>query len=294
MPTTYSPSLRIALLGNGENAGTWGQLTNTNLGTLLEQSITGVVTVSLSSGNVTLTSFNGVSDQSRNAVIVVTGTQVTTNNVIIPNVPKAYIVNNTSSYQIGIQASGGSTYICPVGTVSNIYCDGAGNVVGVSNATTFSTALTAAPGTNTTAIATTAFVQNQLNPVITGIRETTTISATAASGAIVFYTLNQDIGYYTLNATGNWTINLTGSAGVTLNSLMSTGQSLTATFLATQVSTAYYNSRVYLDGNLITPKWQGGITPVAGNANSVDAYTYAIIKTAAATFTVLASQTRYA
>ena len=83
MPTTYSTSLRLALLGNGEDAGTWGQLTNTNLGTLLEQSITGVITVSLSAGNVTLTSYNGVSDQARNAVIVVTGTQSTTNNVIV-------------------------------------------------------------------------------------------------------------------------------------------------------------------------------------------------------------------
>lgn len=133
MPTTYSNSLRLALLGNGEDSGTWGQLTNTNLGTLLEQSITGVITVDLSSSNVTLTSYNGVSDQSRNAVIVVTGTQVATNNVIIPNVPKMYLVNNTSSYQIGIQVSGGSTYICPVGMFTQVYCDGAGNVVGITS-----------------------------------------------------------------------------------------------------------------------------------------------------------------
>ena len=276
MPTTYSPSLRIALLGNGENSGTWGQLTNTNLGTLLEQSITGVTTVSLSAGNVTLTSFNGVSDQSRNAVIVVTGTQVTTNNVIIPNVSKTYLVNNTSSYQIGVQASGGSTYICPVGTVSNVYCDGAGNVAGAS-------VLVSSPT-----------YQTFVNPLITGIRETATVSATAANGAIGFYTLNQAVGYYTLNATGNWTINFTGNAVTTLDSLMSTGQSFTATFLATQGSTAYYNNGVYVDGNLVTPKWQNGVAPNAGNINSIDAYTYAIIKTGSGAFVIIASQTRYA
>jgi len=276
MPTTYSTSLRLALLGNGEDAGTWGQLTNTNLGTLLEQSITGVITVSLSAGNVTLTSYNGVSDQSRCAVIVVTGTQVTTNNVVIPNVAKTYLVNNTSSYQIGIQASGGSTYTCPVGTVSNVYCDGAGNVAGASVAVSTPT------------------YQTFVNPLITGIRETITVSASPATGAISFYTLNQAIGYYTLNATGNWTINFTGDGSTTLNSLMSTGQSFTATFMATQGSTAYYNSGVYVDGSLVTAKWQNGIAPTAGSVNGVDVYTYAIIKTGSGTFSVFASNTHFA
>jgi hypothetical protein len=274
MPTTYSTSLRLALLGNGENSGTWGQLTNTNLGTLLEQSITGVTTVSLSSGNVTLTSYNGVSDESRCAVIVVTGTQVTTNNVIIPNVAKTYLVNNTSSYQIGVQASGGSTFTCPVGTISTVYCDGSGNVAGGSIVISSPT------------------YQTLVNPLITGIRETTTISATAAGGAINFYTLSQAVGYYTLNATSNWTINFTGDGTTTLNSLMSTGQSFTTTFITTQGATPYYNTGVYVDGSLVTTKWQG-IAPTFGNANSLDVYSYAIIKTGSATFTALASQTKF-
>lgn len=273
MPTTYSTSLRLALLGNGENSGTWGQLTNTNLGTLLEQSITGVTTVSLSSGNVTLTSYNGVSDQSRNAVIVVTGTQTTTNNVIVPNVAKTYLVNNTSSFQIGVQASGGSTYVCPAGTISTVYCDGSGNVAGGSvNTATYNT-----------------FV----NPTITGIRETTTITAAAAIGTVNFDTLTQAVLYYTANATGNWVINFRGNSGTTLNSLMSTGQSFTATFMATQGGTAYYNNAVYVDGSLVIPKWQGGFAPSFGNVSSVDIYTYAIIKTGSAAFTVLGSQTRF-
>ena len=275
MPTTYSPSLRIALLGNGENAGTWGQLTNTNLGTLLEQSITGVVTVSLSAGNVTLTSLNGVSDQARNAVIVVTGTQATTNNVIVPNAPKTYLVNNTSSFQIGVQASGGSTYTCPVGTVSNVYCDGSGNVAGAS-------VVVSAPT-----------YQTLTNPLITGIRETITIAG-AAGGATSFDTLTQAILYGASNATSNFTVNFRGNSSTTLNSLMSVGQSFSATLMATQGATAYYNTGVSVDGTSVTPKWQNGTAPSAGNANSVDLYTYVIIKTAAATFSIFASQTKFA
>jgi hypothetical protein len=75
---------------------------------------------------------------------------------------------------------------------------------------------------------------------------------------------------------------------------MSTGQSLSTTFLVTNGATAYYNSAVTIDGNSVTPKWQGGSAPTSGNASSVDSYTYVIIKTGSAAFTVLASQTKFA
>lgn len=136
MPSTYSPSLRIELIGTGEQSGTWGNTTNTNLGTLIEQAITGVLTINLTAGSITLTSINGATDQARNAVIVVTGTQVTTNNVVIPNSNKTYLINNTSSFQIGVKTSSGSAYFCPTGTISTVYCDGANNVAGASVLTT--------------------------------------------------------------------------------------------------------------------------------------------------------------
>lgn len=126
------------------------------------------------------------------------------------------------------------------------------------------------------------------------ISEPTTISATASTGTINYDVATQSIVYYTTAATANWTMNFRASSAATLNSLMSIGQTITVTFMATQGATAYYNSAVTIDGTSVTPKWQSGITPNAGNANSVDTYTYAIIKTANATFTVLASQTRYA
>lgn len=126
------------------------------------------------------------------------------------------------------------------------------------------------------------------------ISEPTTISATASTGTINYDVATQSIVYYTTNATANWTMNFRALSSATLNSLMSIGQTITVTFMATQGATAYYNNAVTIDGTSVTPKWQSGITPNAGNANSVDTYTYAIIKTANATFTVLASQTRYA
>ena len=132
-----------------------------------------------------------------------------------------------------------------------------------------------------------------VNPLITGIRETATITGTGATGTIAFYTLNQAVLYSTGVATANWALNFTGNATTTLDSLMSTGQSFSTTFLATQGTTAYYNSAVTVDGVSVVPNWQGGTAPTAGNVSGIDAYTYAIIKTGTATFTVLASLTQF-
>jgi len=124
--------------------------------------------------------------------------------------------------------------------------------------------------------------------------ETVTIAATAATGTINFDVSTQSILYYTSNASANWTLNIRGSSSVALNSIMSTGQSVTITHLVTQSGTAYYNSAVTVDGTSVTPKWSGGSAPSAGNANSVDVYSYTLIKTGSGSFTVFASQTRYA
>ena len=124
--------------------------------------------------------------------------------------------------------------------------------------------------------------------------ETVTIAATAATGTVNFDVSTQSILYYTSNASANWTLNIRGSSSVTLNSIMATGQSVTVTHLVTQGGTAYYNSAVTVDGSSVTPKWSGGSAPSAGNTNSVDVYTYTLIKTGSGSFTVFASQTRYA
>jgi len=127
--------------------------------------------------------------------------------------------------------------------------------------------------------------------------EKVTVSATAATGTILYYATTQSVLYYTSNASANWTVNLTGaSTPVTLNTLMATGESITVVHLVTNGSTAYYNNVVQVDGTTsgVTTKWLGAITPTGGSASAIDAYTYTIVKTASATFTVFASKAVYA
>lgn len=126
--------------------------------------------------------------------------------------------------------------------------------------------------------------------------EAVTVSATAATGTINYDVTTQSVLYYTSNAGGNWTLNLRASSGTSLNTALGVGESVTVAFLVTQGATPYYNSSVQVDGTTsgVTTKWQGGSAPSAGNANSIDVYTYTVIKTANATFTVLASVTKFA
>ena len=180
---------------------------------------------------------------------------------------------------------------------------GAVTLTGVlkGNGTSAFTAATAgtdyvAPGTATTftALQTFSGTSSNASHKATKMLEVDTISATAATGTINFDITTQSVLYYTSNASGNWTLNFRGSSGTSLNTVMSTGESLSATFLVTNGSTAYYNSAVTIDGTSVTPKWQGGSAPTSGNASSTDCYTYVIQKTGSATYVVLASQTKFA
>jgi hypothetical protein len=133
-----------------------------------------------------------------------------------------------------------------------------------------------------------------LSIILNDTAEVATVSATAATGTINYDVTTQSVLYYTTNASANWTVNFRASSGTSLNTAMSTGQSVTAAFLVTQGATAYYNNVVQVDGSTVTPKYQGGTAPAAGNASSVDVYMYTIIKTGNAAFTVFASQTKFA
>lgn len=124
--------------------------------------------------------------------------------------------------------------------------------------------------------------------------ERLTVSATAATGTVNFDTLTQGVLYYTTNASGNWTLNVRGDGSTTLNDSLVTGDSITIVFLVTQGATAYYSTALTIDGSAVTPKYITGTAFSAGNASSIDSYVYTIIKTGSATFTVLASQTKFA
>ena len=132
-----------------------------------------------------------------------------------------------------------------------------------------------------------------LAAVFANAAETTTIAATAATGTINYDVTTQSVIYYTSNASANWTVNFRASSGTSLNTAMATGQSVTVVFLVTQGSTAYYNNAITIDGNSVTPKYQGGTAWSAGNASGIDAYSYTIVKTGSAAFTVFAAQTQF-
>jgi hypothetical protein len=124
-------------------------------------------------------------------------------------------------------------------------------------------------------------------PVIISPEERMTVSATAATGTINFDAVTQGVLYYTTNASANWTLNVRGDSGTTLNSILATGDAITVAFLVTNGSTAYRHTALNVDGSAQTVKWSGGTAPAAGNASAIDAYSFTIIKTASATFTVL-------
>lgn len=128
MSSTYSSNLRLELISSGEQSSTWGNTTNTNLGTLIEEALTGIVEIDISSGNKTLTALNGAFDQARAMVIVATGSAGVTRSIITPaNVSKVYIVDNSASSDIEIvtAASGSPVSVAiPAGTAKFVYTDG--------------------------------------------------------------------------------------------------------------------------------------------------------------------------
>lgn len=127
------------------------------------------------------------------------------------------------------------------------------------------------------------------------IFEYATVSATAASGTINYDILtNKAVTYFTSAATGNWTLNIRGNGTRTLENTMLIGQSLTIAFLVTNTGTAYRQTGLTIDSVSVTPKWQNGVAPTAGNINAIDIYAITIIKTAPSTWTVLESQTKFA
>lgn len=120
--------------------------------------------------------------------------------------------------------------------------------------------------------------------------EKITITAAAPAATQNFDWLTQAIQYFTTAGANNWTLNVRGDSGTTLDSLMAVGESITLTVMATMTGTPYYASALNIDGSAVTPKWVGGTAPSSGDASCINLYTYTIVKTAAATFTVIASK----
>jgi hypothetical protein len=132
------------------------------------------------------------------------------------------------------------------------------------------------------------------NDAFIGSLENANVVASAATGTINVDTITSTVWYYTSNASANFTLNIRGNSGTSLNTLMATNQVITVVFLNTNGSTAYYPNAFQIDGTPVTPKWQGGTAPTGGNTSAIDAWSYTIVKTASATYTVIASQTKFA
>lgn len=247
--------------------------TNTTLSQVaLATDVTGTLPIANGGTGTTSTTFVNLASNVTGTLPVANGgtgaTTLTANNVLLGN--------GTSALQV----------VAP-GTTGNVL---------TSNGTTWTSAAgLSLSGDNTwTGTQTFTGTSSKLAVVLNDAAETTTVSATAATGTINFDVTTQSVLYYTSNASGNWTLNVRASSGTTLNTVMATGQSVTIAFIVTNGSTAYYQTGFQVDGSSVSPRWQGGTAPTAGNASSLDVYVVTIIKTGSATFTALASQTKFA
>lgn len=124
-------------------------------------------------------------------------------------------------------------------------------------------------------------------PVIISPEERMTVAAVAANGTMSFDAATTGVRYFTSNAAGDWTLNIRGNSSLTLNNMLNINDAITVSFLVTNGTTAYKHSALTIDGVAQTVKWSGGTAPSAGNASAIDAYSFTIIKTASATYTVL-------
>ena len=208
MASSYTTSLKIQQIGAGEQSGVWGTTTNTNW-TLIEQSVAGVQTITMSNSDYTLSNLNGVSDEARNMVLAVQGTNSAIRKIVAPlNQPKMYVISNQTSggYAITVGASTGLYVTIPNGVTAQVYTDGtnfysaqtgsAGDFVingnltaagvtdtgslsaaslavsGVAAFTTSPTMPTPTTSDNTTKGATTAFVQTAISSIVTTLTGT--------------------------------------------------------------------------------------------------------------------------
>ena len=321
--TNFTPLLGFALPTQGDLDGTWGTTVNDSITSLLDSAVAGTTTLS-ANADVTLTTTNGAANQARSAFILWTASNgATTRNITAPAQSKAYIVINAGTGSVVIRGAGpttgvtvptgykalvawnGSDFVKVASTIISLTTDVTGTLPlanGGTNATTAADARTslAVPGT---AVANTFTAKNTfsgsttaLAELLTNASEVVTVSATAATGTINYYATTQSVVYLTSNASANWVVNLTGaSTPTTLDTLLSTGQCVTLVLMVTQGSTAYYNTSVQVDGTTsgVTTKWLNS-APTSGSPSAVDSYTYTVIKTASATFTVFAAKAPFA
>ena len=363
MASSYSTDLKLEIQVTGENAGTWGDITNTNL-VILQQAIAGYSGISIAggAGNTDLTFSNGLTSNGKNAVLELTGTITGNRTVTITTASgvknKVYVIRNSTSgaftVTVLIEGQTGVTFSATDKGTKILYLNGTdvvdSNIGKLSN--DFNPTLAANLSTNSKNIivgntygiidenaneqikfSTTASATNEItianaaagnSPVISatggdtnvgitltpkgdlgritlngeskifGVFENATISTTFIT-SFTYDVLTQAVYFQNVNLGANFTVNLRGNSSTALNAALNTGESATVALITKQGNTTYYNTSVLVDGTStnVTVVYQGGSAPTAGNASSNDVYTYTALKTAASTYTVLASQTQF-
>jgi hypothetical protein len=363
MASSYSTDLKLELQVTGENAGTWGDITNTNL-VILQQAIAGYSGISIAGGvgNTDLTFSNGLQSNGKNAVLELTGTITGNRTVTITTASgvtnKVYVIRNSTigafTVTVLIQGQSGVTFSATDKGTKILYLNGTdvvdSNIGKLSN--DFNPTLAANLSTNSKNIivgntygiidenaneqikfSTTASATNEItianaaagsSPVISatggdtnvgitltpkgdlgritangetkifGVFEGATISTTFIT-SFTYDVLTQAVYFQNVDLGANFTVNLRGNASTALNAALNTGESATVALITKQGNTTYYNTSVLVDGTStnVTVVYQGGSAPTAGNASSNDVYTYTALKTAASTYTILASLTQF-
>jgi hypothetical protein len=363
MASSYSTDLKLEIMVTGENAGEWGNITNTNL-VILQQAIAGYQTIALNATTgATLTFTNGLPSDGKNAVLELTGTITGNVNVTIPSDAtgpdeKVYVIKNSTSgaFTVTVKVDGqtGVTFSATdkgtkllylngtdvvdsnIGKLSNDFAPtlaanldtnakniliDSGNFIGdengneqikfstttsavneisVTNAATGNNPVISATGGDTN-VGVTITPKGDLGRItlngeskIFGIFEAVTISTTFVT-TFNYDVLTQAVYFQNVNLGSNFTVNLRGNASTALNAALATGESATVALITKQANTTFFNNVVQVDGTTtnVTVVYQGGSAPTAGNASSNDIYSYTAIKTAASTYTILASQTQF-
>jgi hypothetical protein len=227
--STYSPSLRIQLIATGDQAGVWGDTTNTNLGTLIESAIAGYTSVSVTTANQALTALDGLADESRNMVLALTTTTTAAFAVYAPPAEKTYVIYNASSYAatiynstiLGNTTAAGTGVVVPAGRTMTIWSDG----------TNFA-------------------LQN------TNLQTSTTGSIIGSAGTTAQRDVSPAAGYFRFNSTTSRFEGYNGSAWLPLNPQSSTTGSL-ITSAGTTAQRDGSPAAGYFRFNTTTSSWEG-------------------------------------
>lgn len=236
MASSPSTSLRLELMATGDQSGTWGDTTNTNLGTLLEQAITGVLSVAQGdTANLTLTNTDYVSNQARNAVVNLTGAMTAARNVVVPTANKVYLVKNstTGGFVVTVKTAAGTGVEVAANTARWVYCDGTNVVDGLPGLTYgYATTATAA-GTTTLTVGSAAkqfFTGSTTQTVTLPVASTMTLGQS-------FDIINNSTGSVTVNSSGGNAVQvLTAGTTARITNILTSGTS------AASWSSTYYAS----------------------------------------------------